>query len=272
VYFEYKTQAWESSLASNTPLGATPSPLVYEQRNLKMYSPDLWAKVGLGRITLEAELVGQLGSVDLVASAPSAAMLDVRNYNIRKYGGSGRFTFRGFEGKLRLGLESGFASGDQWDNIPQGATNLAYANPFGDPAAASGATLSQFAFNRDYKVDLILWRHLVGAVSNAAYFKPFVQYDITRSITFKVANVTSLALKKVATPGNDRVYGTEFDGDLGYAGNGLFVGISYGVLFPLGAMGHPDTVAGYSDPTTMATNTGSASTAHTIQSRFVLAF
>jgi uncharacterized protein (TIGR04551 family) len=143
--------------------------------------------------------------------------------------------------------------------------------------APTNSTLKQFAFNRDYFVDMILWRHLVGAVTNAAYFKPFLQYDVTRSITFKVSNITSIALHKESTPGDGRIYGTEFDGDLGYNANGMFVGVSYGVLFPLSAMDHPDLNPSdpnppYGHSTTMPNNLGSASTAHTIQSRFVLAF
>ena len=35
-------------------------------------------------------------------------------------------------------------------------------------------------FNRDYKVDMIMWRHLFGAVTNAVYAKPFIQYDLTK--------------------------------------------------------------------------------------------
>ena len=38
-----------------------------------------------------------------------------------------RFTWKGVEGKLRLGAETGFATGDQWDNTVQGNTNIAYA-------------------------------------------------------------------------------------------------------------------------------------------------
>jgi uncharacterized protein (TIGR04551 family) len=284
VYFEYKTQAWESNLI-NFPLGTPASvgngvgQISYEPVNLKTYSPDLWAKVGVGNFLIEAELAGHFGSADVAVAPPSAtdASFTLNHYNLRKLGGSGRATFRGFDGKLRLGLEGGFATGDGYVNIPQGATNLAYASPLGNtltPAgivlAPSGTTLTQFAFNRDYQVDLILWRHLVGAVSNAAYVKPFIQYDVTRSITFKLANVTSFALHKESTPGDSRIYGTEFDGDLGYAGNGMFLGISYGVLFPLNAMGHPAELAAYTSGA--LTNTGSASTAHTIQSRFVLAF
>jgi uncharacterized protein (TIGR04551 family) len=277
VYFEYKTQAWDDN-TKNFALGATPDPAAYQPRNLKTYSPDVWAKVGIDRFLVEIEAVAQLGSIDLVTS-PDSATLANRNYNIRKFGGAGRMTWHGLEGKLRLGIESGFASGDQWDNTPQGATNIAFANPLGDPTNTNAKTLTQFAFNRDYKVDMILWRHLIGAVTNAGYIKPFIQYDVTKSVTFKIANVSSFALKTVATPGNDTMYGTEFDGDLGYASNGLFVGISYGVLFPLGAMNHPaddmttGATFGYgTDPVTMQSNAKSAETAHTIQSRFVLAF
>ncbi|HEX8106194.1 MAG TPA: TIGR04551 family protein [Kofleriaceae bacterium] len=292
VYFEYKTQAWESNLSNFPPqgpllVGTLPGQIAYEPTNLKTYSPDVWAKLGVGRFLVEGELVAQLGSTDVVTAAPmtAGAAFTPTHYNIRKLGGAGRFTFKGFEGKLRLGVESGFASGDQYFNTPIGATNLAYGSPFGNTILPNGmvqvapndSTLKQFAFNRDYQVDLILWRHLVGAVSNAAYFKPFLQYDITRSITFKVANITSIALHKEATPGDGRVYGTEFDGDLGYASNGVFVGISYGVLFPFGAMDHPDLNPSDSSPpyghsTTSPNNLGTASTAHTIQSRFVLAF
>jgi hypothetical protein len=97
---------------------------------------------------------------------------------------------------------------------------------------------------------------------------------------FKIANVTSFALKPVATPGNSTVYGTEFDSDIGYSGNHIFAGLSYGVLFPFGALSHPafDPLQGgpgFSYGTTAdgtATNVKDAGTSHTIQARLVLTF
>jgi len=286
VYFEYKTQSWDFEP------GAMPTSTIYQPRNLKTYSPDVWGKVGLDRFTIEAEVVAQLGSVSVVngttdsttATGAPATSVSLRSYDIRKFGGAGRLTWKGLEGKLRLGVETGFASGDHWDNTPPGITNIAYANPLGDPRDPNASTLTQFAFNRDYKIDMILWRHLIGAVTNAGYVKPFVQYDFTKSITFKVSNISSFALKPVATPGNSTMYGTEFDTDLGYASGGVFVGLSYGVLFPLGAMNHPSndliplpdrTLNAYgfgNDATTGDTNVKNADTAHTIQARAVLAF
>jgi uncharacterized protein (TIGR04551 family) len=270
VYFEYKTQSW----AYNQPdfqIGDTPDPSqFYFPRGLKTYTGDLWGRAGLGSVVLEAELVGQLGSVSHLDDLGVIGSAD-----IRKFGGVGRATWTGVDGKLRLGLEGGFATGDQWDNTPQGATNIVNANLLGDPTicnAQHSCTLSQFIFNPAYHVDMILWRRLVGAVTNAAYAKPFLEYDLTKSIMVKVANVTSFALKPVATPGNSDVYGTEFDADVGYAGHNVFAGISYGVLFPFGAMAHPqgdatDPSFGYS-----ADNTNDPATAQTIQARLVLSF
>jgi hypothetical protein len=126
---------------------------------------------------------------------------------------------------------------------------------------------------------MILWRHLYGAVTNAVYIKPFITYDVTRSISFKIANITSFANRPVATPGNAKAYGTEFNGDLGYHSGGLFVGVSYGVLFPFSAMNHPDDDPtdpnqkfGFRGPNGELGNVKDAETAHTIQSRIVLAF
>jgi uncharacterized protein (TIGR04551 family) len=298
AYFEYKTQSWDYNNYGVTPTLASPQ---YVPRNLKTYSPDVWAKVGFGRYTFEAEAVAQFGAIenlsDIVGSDGSSTPVTIiTRADIRKYGAVGRFTFRGLENRLRLGIEGGVASGDQWDNNPQGAMNIAFGNPLGKTRADEGpndTTLTQFLFNREYKVDMILWRHLVGAVTNAGYIKPFIQYDATKSITFKIANITSFALRPIATPGNGRTYGTEFNGELGYTSGGLYVGISYGVLFPFTALNHPaDDPAlmggcataqpgtqgcfgytNYADPQAPdVSNAKDADTAHIITSRFVLSF
>lgn len=281
IYFEYKTQDWDQDLNGYT-LGTMPSQTSYVPRNMKTYSPDLWAKLGIGNLLLEGELVGQFGTLKSVDDLGISG-----DHSIRKLGGVGRLTWKGVEGKLRLGIESGFATGDQWDSkvgdtTVEGVTNVAYANQLGDPNVCNtqnSCTYSQFIFDRDYKVDMILWRHLYGAVTNALYAKPFLSYDLTKSIMFKVSNITSFALKPVATPGNSEVYGTEFNGDLGYTGHRLFAGFSYGVLFPFGALSHPvtDTLNGgagfgYGPDINGNTNVGDGGTAHTIQMRMVLSF
>jgi uncharacterized protein (TIGR04551 family) len=274
AYFEYKTQDWDYDLTSFT---GTFDPTKFVPRGMKQYSPDLWGKFASGSSTFEAELVGQFGTITSLTDQ------GINNSSsIRKLGGVGRYTWKGVEGKLRLGVESGFATGDQWDNTVQGQTNVAYANLLGDPNICNNThqcTLTQFMFNRDYQVDLILWHQLYGAVTNAIYAKPFLQYDITKSIMFKVSNVTSFAIKQVSTPGNGTLYGTEFDGDIGYNAGHVFAGISYGILFPFAALSHPvyDVTQGgpgfnYGTDANGNSNTGDPATSHTIQARLVLTF
>ncbi|HEY4241562.1 MAG TPA: TIGR04551 family protein [Kofleriaceae bacterium] len=270
VYFTYQTQGWDDDLVSFDGTTFNADGDHYVPRGLKMYNPDVWAKVGWNHFTFEGELAAQLGKIDHLDEYGIDTEVQVR-----KVGGAGRLQWKGLDNKLTLGFESGFATGDQYDNTPQGTTNLAYSNPYGNK---DDSDLTQFIFNRAYNVDMILWRRLYGAVTNAVYFKPYIQYDLTKNISFKGSNITSMAIKSVATPGNARWYGTEFDVDLGFHTDRIYAGISYGVFFPFGAMNHPDTDANGdslnygTDTTTGVTEIGDASTAHTIQTRLVLAF
>jgi uncharacterized protein (TIGR04551 family) len=267
IYFEYKNQHWDNDISGFTQGEDFNAVDRYIRRGLTTYTPNPWVRLGYKRIELEAEFVAQLGSVDSLDDYGLGAQ------DIRKYGGVGKFTWKGLEGKLKLGLESGFASGDQWDNTPAGNIHISAANLLGDPTIATRDTkLSQFIFNREYKVDMILFRHLMGAVTNAGYVKPTLSYELTSSIAFKVANITSFAIRDVATPGNSRMYGTEFNADIAYRSGGFETGIAYGVLFPFAALSHPaDPIGGTPfgfDPD----NQGDASTAHTIQMRAMLKF
>ncbi|MFN0245440.1 MAG: TIGR04551 family protein [Kofleriaceae bacterium] len=274
IYFEYKTQNWDFNTTNFVTGGQPDTELGYTPRDLTVYSPDLWAKLGYGRWTIEGEFAATLGKITRLDDYGKLGAVD-----IRKYGGVLRIGWKGLENKLRLGVEGGFASGDQWDNTPQGNTNVAFANLLGVCAVGqicpTSNKLTQFIFDRDYKVDMILWRHLVGAVTNAGYVKPTLSYDLTSSIAFQIANITSFALKPVATPGNETMYGTEFNGDIGYRSGGLYIGFSYGVLFPFAAMAHPNIVRnGVENSLGWGTdNIGDApGTAHTIQSKLILSF
>jgi uncharacterized protein (TIGR04551 family) len=270
VYFAYKTQSWDLDL-TNFTLGGKFSGDRYVPRSLKTYQPNVWIKAGYQDLLFEAEATFQFGSVDRLDDLGITG-----SAKIRKFGGVARGTWKGFENKLRIGVETGVASGDQWDNTPQGNTNVAFANQLG---GTGDNTLTRFQFNRDYHVDLIMWRHLMGAVNNAAYIKPFLSYDLTKSIMFKVANISSFAMNSVSTPGNGQMYGTEFDADLGYTAGNVYAGISYGVLFPFAAMSHPaDDLTtggagfGYGTDANGVANTGDGGTAHAILTRLVLGF
>ena len=127
VYFEYKTQSWDNDLTGFTLGGA-----VRHGRELRAARPQDVLAGPVGQARLSAGGCSRASSSR--SSARSTSLADygkVGSADIRKFGGAGRVTWKGLEGKLRLGLEGGVASGDQWDNTPQGNTHIAFANLLG---------------------------------------------------------------------------------------------------------------------------------------------
>jgi len=258
----YRSQKWDQT---GGIIGQAPDPAFFVPRSYKAYIPDAWLHFGVGDLDLELEGVAVLGSVDHLDD------LGVNeNLKLRQFGAVARFLYFFLHRDLRLGLESGFASGDQWDNEPQGSTHISNRRPF---PGEGDDTMNQFMFDPDYEVDLILFRELLGAVTNAIYVRPSFSYDITDRFRMKIQNVTSFVHKRVSTPGNGTMYGIEFDGDVEYHNDGFSAGIAYGVLFPLGAMDHPDSVPEITGgPGFNYGDVDDAETAQTIQMRLMLQF
>ncbi len=267
VYFTYRTQSWDYD-ASTLGVGGSIDADMFVPRDAKAYIPDVWARLGWGDLLVELEAVAAIGHIaELTDQDPS---LD-QSVDLRQWGGVARGKYRAMENKLEFGLELGAASGDQYDSDPQGATHVSSQPTLPN---ASDDALTWFRFDPNYHVDLILFRELIGTVTNAVYTKPFVSYELTKAFKLKVANVTSFAMKPVATPGNGTMYGTEFDADIGYENGGFSMGLAYGLLFPLDAMDHPSDDLGqggdgfgYDD-----TNVGNAGNAHTLQMRLGVQF
>ena len=267
IYFLYRTQNWETVRES----GDDGDISRFHDRDAKAYIPDLWFRLGYGKLSLEIEGVAVIGGVDNLTDQGVNQSID-----FRQFGGVARLGYKLIDDKLNLGFEVGFASGDQYDNDPEGSIHIRNATRLPECTAADtcDSTISQFAFDPDYKVDMILFRELMGAVTNATYLKPSASYDITGQIKGSLASIISLANQPIATPGNSTFYGVELNADVSYTSGAFSAGIAYGVLFPLAALSHPETIA---DDGGMGfgfgpTNTGSAETAQTIQSRVSVQF
>lgn len=266
LYFTYRTQAWEYD-ASTLGVGGSIDPDAFVPRDAKAYIPDVWARLGWDKLLVELEAVAAIGEIKRVADQDPA--LD-DGVSLRQWGGVLRGSYRAMDDKLKFGLEMGVASGDQYDNDPQGSTHFTNAPTL--PRSGDGS-VSWFRFDPNYHVDLILWRELYGAITNTVYTKPFMSYELSKAFRLKVANITSFAMKPVATPGNGSMYGTEFDADIGYESGGFSMGLAYGLLFPLSALDHPDDEMGQGgDGFGYGDNFGNAGNAHTLQMRFAVRF
>lgn len=266
----YRTQEWDTAEPADdtTPLADT-----FVRRGLKTYTPDAWVKLGWGKLLVEAEALATLGSVDNVADIdPERA--EGEGLSFRRIGAVGRVGYRTLADALGLGLELGYASGDRWENQPAGATNVRNARPL---PGLGDSTIQAFQFDPNYQVDLILFRELLGAVSNATYVRPGLSYKLTDEIEARLWSVVAMASRRAATPGNDRMYGVEFDAAVAYQSGNFYAGVFGGALFPLAAMSHPADSVTAGSPTFGTEsgaddNTGDASNAYTVQSRLAVRF
>ncbi|MEO6418982.1 MAG: hypothetical protein ABIP39_06220, partial [Polyangiaceae bacterium] len=150
-----------------------------------------------------------------------------------------------------FGIDGGYASGDR---APGFGVGTATAN--GAPAKAGDLngpqanppydnTVNNFRFHPDYRIDRILFREIIGSVTDALYVKPHVKLRLARaasgSITASVAAIASSAIYGTSTPGGQKPLGLEIDPTLAWdSRDGFHVALEHAVLFPFGGFDNPE--------------------------------
>ncbi len=274
AYFVFRNQVIandESSDGSSAALNQKSSNVGqgFVRRGATAYIPDLWLQVLYKKFRFEAEGVAVLGSIDCTTRAANGAC-DYKNpadeaspgWKVRQFGVATQSELKVLEDRLRIQLGVGWASGDpDVESLVPPAQGLM-------PQRTADRTFSTFNFHPDYRIDLILWRHILNRVAGAYYFRPSVEYDFLRDKAGQklgggAAMIWSRASEFIQTPGHARDLGIELnfnlyfqskDGSLNDDPNkmgGFYTMLQYGVLFPLGGLGYmPGEVSAY------AANTG----------------
>ncbi len=270
LHFEYRVQRNDSidylsatlPTADGLSTGTTPGVGGYVQRDAKLFMPDLWAKVEKKNWRIEAEFASVLGFINNRALSGGDASNTGKNQrlDIWQFAAVIQGEYKLLNGDLELGAEVGFASGDKapgFGNYPRRNQKL---NPDGTQAAgvidgpqynctASGCldnTLRAFRFNRDYRVDMILYREILGGITDSLYIKPRASYRITTGFTAFAALIYSRAIYAESTPGTvtgalDPNLGIELNAGARYeTEDGFFAQAQYGILFPLGGFAARD--------------------------------
>jgi uncharacterized protein (TIGR04551 family) len=161
-----------------------------------------------------------------------------------------------YNDSLFVGFETGGATGDQaelaYDPAVTGSANGLYY-PYLNyrwkfvPQPRGDRNLNDFHFSPEYHVDEILYRRILGTVTNAMYFKPNIAYWLDldskkeREVGISGSVIYSLAMVPVATPGNSMNYGLEMDLGLQYRNlrEGIYAGFTWGVFWPMAALSRP---------------------------------
>jgi uncharacterized protein (TIGR04551 family) len=238
LYLVYRDQLLTTEYGE--PLGSPPTSVV--RRNAQAWIPDVWLQVQYRKLRVEMEAVLVAGTIE---NLETAGGYDEDNMDVLQYGGVAQIDYRLMNDKLRIGFETGIASGDaDVEGISANSGLLAQLT--------DDRTVSAFRFDRDFNVDLILWEEMFSAVSSAYYFRPNISYDFINSSLGQLFGarldiVYSRAMFPVQTRGNSADLGVEFDLELYYRSedgpsllDGFQAGLRYGILIPLGGLGPQD--------------------------------
>jgi len=206
--------------------------LALVERNAWVVTPDAWLRFewvpGVHkRLRLEFEAALSIGHVGRVQSNDPSSDMDIGAFGAA-------FESEYMTGGLSFGLNAGFAGGDDSEYFGYlDKTN--FANP-----KVHNSRLASFYFNPDYRVDNLLFRYVIGTVTNAMYFKPFIQYDLFDSdkdaLAGRLEVLYARAVEERATPGDSPNLGVETTLKLFYEEKNLFyAGVEWSVLWPMAA-------------------------------------
>jgi len=273
IWYSYRTQAFDIAPGkgddtATPPVAPDPTPgtptetrPIVVKRRASAHVLDLWGRYRTKRLRLEAEVVGIFGEIG--DSRAVADPVPTASVTIRQLGASLQGELALLE-KLLAGVELGYASGD----AASGLGNRPERG-FPQPGAIDGAQwadgrLSNFRFNPAYRIDLVLWRELLGNVTDVFYVHPTFRYEVLSGLTLRAAVTYSQVNYSRSSPnGTRKPLGVELDLGIHYASDdGFHLWLDWGVLQPLSGL---DPNAGASDPR-------SPSRAHALRSGLAIKF
>lgn len=248
AYFAYRWQDKDVPI-SYLQTGSS-APLTASQvmaRGYKATATDVWMRLTLpkGRIELEAALL--YAHIDQISLLPGALLR--RPSDSLQFGAALESDFGGPSDMFGGGVDLGIASGDPAPGFGVRQTPLTTPPVPGDldglqanPPLDNDVT--NFRFHPDYRVDRILFREIIGTVTDAVYIRPHVRMTAmdlgTSQVVLSLTGIASFALNASSAPGGQAPLGVELDPTIAYRHkDGFGVAIEHGVLFPLAGLDNP---------------------------------
>ncbi|GHG65394.1 TIGR04551 family protein [Comamonas sp. JC664] len=245
LHFTFRQQKWEYDRSTTNGPGTGFIP-----RDASLYVPDFWLKYEEKNWRLEFEVAAQLGRIGNRALDVGAINDPTLNQSltVAQFGGVAQGELRLLNQKLSLNMELGFASGDKapgFGNQPgrqgSGTNGQTVPGDFEGPqyncgtGGCSDSAIRNFRFNRDYRIDLILWRELLVGVTDAIYVRPSAKYTITDGFDIYGRVIYSQAVYAESTPSyTSKALGVEVNVGADYkTEDGFIAGVAYGILFPM---------------------------------------
>lgn len=242
IYFLYRTQRISSEnveLNDEEELDLPLDGLV--RRGARQATPDIWAQFLWGdlRLELEAALnIGRIGNIETDSYSDDG-------YRILSFGFAFQGEYRLLDDALGIYVDTGLGTGDSHSRGISGRENT-WTQQGGN------RNLNHFGFHPNYRIDLILFRNVLGNVGGVYYLRPGISYDIVRTafgqrlgarvdFIYSRANRTSQIRNYGDRDAN--TLGLELDASVYYRSedgpgltDGFYAAFHYGILFPMAGL------------------------------------
>jgi|HubBroStandDraft_4_1064222.scaffolds.fasta_scaffold16131_1 uncharacterized protein (TIGR04551 family) len=234
-----------------------------------------WSSISYKTFHLEAELAGVWGKYHIgenTKDALATATINSRDVWLLQGGAALKSRFGFLDDRLQLGLDGGVASSGPGPGfgIREGANMEPKAGDAdGNKTPAGNDFKTNFKFNPNFHVDLLLYREILGGIAGSYYVKPHISYFFSRNFGLRGDVIGAFAIDKDNTTGNANFLGVEADASTFLrTDGGFYFSLCYGVLFPFEGLDHQKSVI--KGPSHK--NFGYAQTAHTLQFNFGILF
>ena len=217
--------------------------LQFVPRDAFLWTPDVWGRLlwaprpgHLLRVELEVALLyGSIKGTELLRNTDTSK-------DILQAGGVLQAEYS--TGPTQFGLEFGFATGDDTDGvfgIQDGSEVVDVTNPSPQSFQVQNRTLTNFKFTRAYHIDHLLYREVIGAITNSWYLHPWVTHQFWRKGAMSVGARLDLEYARAfdadGTPGRALDLGFEVDitGSFRIA-KSFEARLVFATLFPMGGL------------------------------------
>ena len=209
-------------------------------RDVFLWYPDVWGRLlwapkpgHLLRVELEVALVyGTISSTEFLRATDTSK-------DVLQAGGVLQAEYHW--GPTHFGLDFGFATGDDTNGvfgIVDGSEVIDTENPSAQSFQIRNRTLTNFKMHRAFRTDHLLFREVIGGVTNAWYLKPWAQYTFWESGRYRAGARLELmyagAFEAGGTPGGALDLGFEADITAFFRiGESFDARLVFAALFPL---------------------------------------
>lgn len=241
AYLSYRWQendAPSSYLPTSVPVNAGPAQ--YVPRGLTAVAADIWLRLETRDFRIELEAALLYSNIAQTTLIPGALLRD--SITATQLGAALETEFLPREA-LSFGLDAGIASGDSapgFGAYPRALQDSPQPGDLDGPQATLpyDTTVDNFRFSSDYRVDRILFREIIGRVTDAVYFRPHLRWRVFDEpigmLNVTLYGVASFAVEPTSTPSGQSPLGIEIDPAITYeTREGFIAALEYAVLVPL---------------------------------------